>query len=450
MDAVRYDHLSCYGYQRSTTPIVDSIAEQGVRFDQVITPGARTWESFCSFFTGRYPQHHGVRYMGGAPLSGKIPVLAEILKNYGFATFGRTVDLTAAGLDRGYQDFDPEWNREHSGIHRYRTINRILNKVFPHRSISGESAAYDSANSQALIRWAQRQRGNNWFGLIRYLTAHWPYSPPPPFATMFASRFDGDHSFNDYAKREDIVAGRGFSANQIQHAITHYDRAIRFIDAEIGKLIESLKQEGQFDDTLIVVMSDHGEGLGEHGYYFEHGDHVYEHLIRVPLVICGPGLASGKVVTNPVQTIDLFPTILELLQVPCPSPVDGVTLLPLINGKTTGREYTFSESGRDFHHHSERFLDRVDGAIRTVRRRDGWKLVYTPRHIAHEFKLYFLPQDPGEEQDLALTNPDVLAELQEELRCWIEDRDCKSSFASEDFRVQLQVEDRLRQLGYIE
>lgn len=218
---------------------------------------------------------------------------------------------------------------------------------------------------------------------------------------MIGSGFDRDHSFNDYAKREDVVAGQGLSANQIQHAIIHYDP---FVDTETGKLIESLKQEGQFDDTLIVIMSDHGEGLGEHGYYFEHGDHVYEHRIRVPRV----------------------------------------------NGKTTGREYTFSESRRDFHRHAQRFLDGVDGAIRTVRRRDGWKLVYTPWHIAHEFKLYFLPEDPREERDLACANPSVLAELQEELRCWIEDRECESSFVPEGFGVDMQVEERLRQLGYIE
>ena len=249
MDAVRADHLSCYGYTHPTTPTIDGLAGQGVRFEEVITPGARTWESFCSFLTGLYPPHHGVRFMGSPGLSTQVPLLTEILCRQGFETLGRTADLSLVGLDRGFSDFDPAWRKQRSGIHRFRTINHLLSRFKPSVFDPTETARGDARETDEALRWIRHQKDKPWFSLIRYLTAHWPYWPPAPFDSMFAPDSNLDHRFNDNHRREEIVAGRGLTPDQVKHAISHYDGAIRFIDGEIARLVEGLNTATTFTST---------------------------------------------------------------------------------------------------------------------------------------------------------------------------------------------------------
>ncbi len=273
IDTLRADHVHCYGYDRIRTPALDQLAKEGVRFAQAFTPSPITNSSHASILTGLLPSSHGVSDFG-VPLAATHPTLAELLMKRGYRTaaFIGAVILDskslAPGLDRGFEFYDnfPEHTTTKS---RWGRLERRGMEVERH----AES-------------WLNAHPTGPHFVWVHFYDPHDPYEPPPPYADIYKDRL--------------------------------YDGEIAYADSALGHFLAFLKKQGWYDAALIVVVGDHGEGLGEH-HEDTHGIFLYDSTTHVPLLVKLPNRReAGKEVEAQVRTTDILPTILELLGLPIP------------------------------------------------------------------------------------------------------------------------------------
>ncbi|MCH7993436.1 MAG: sulfatase-like hydrolase/transferase [Planctomycetes bacterium] len=283
LDTTRADHLGCYGYETAQTPVLDGLASSGVRFAHALTAVPITLPSHATILTGLYPPHHGARNNGDLTLDGSQVTLAEILKKQGYETgaFISAFVLDARfGLDQGFDLYDNDVELDQSSGMMSRIAQRKADEV-----------------TDVAVEWLEsRDVGRPFFAWVHYYDPHRPYKPPP----AFAGRFAGDL----------------------------YDAEIAFMDAEIGRLLAALDKKKLRDKTLIVVVGDHGESLGEHNEN-THALLVYDSSMKVPLIFTCTGLFSGGAVIDDftAATVDVFPTVLELLGVDHHGPGDGMSLV---------------------------------------------------------------------------------------------------------------------------
>jgi arylsulfatase A-like enzyme len=356
LDTTRADRLGCYGHAGAETPTLDRLAASGVRFATAYTVAPVTLPAHASILTGRYPPAHGVRDNGKFALSDDALTLAEVLRGAGFRTgaFVSAVVLARMfGTAQGFEKYD----------------DRSINTRVADHGIQDRPANY---TTDAAIEWLSglSPATERIFLWIHYFDPHLPYDPPEPFRS----------------RHDDL-----------------YDAEIAFADSEIGRLLGSLGTVSAPEDVLVVVMSDHGESLGEHGEV-THGIFVYDATVRVPLILAHPSLPAGRVIAKPVSVVDVMPTVLALLGVKAPA-ADGQDLTPLLvmaspEDPTERSIYVESEYG----HHS------LGWAPLYGVRRGRYKLVDAPRS-----ELYDLERDPAELTDLAPSEPAVKTVLAEEL-----------------------------------
>jgi arylsulfatase A-like enzyme len=205
--------------------------------------------------------------------------------------------------------------------------------------------------------------------------------------------------------------------------VSLYDDEISFVDRAVGKILDEMKKLGLDRKTLVIVMADHGESLGEHGYYFDHGDLLYENQLRVPLIIRYPGMPGrGKTIEPQVRTVDLMPTILQIMDIKYSGMIDGASLLPLIHGRkaSPGTGYAFSETDTiSFSNMNCRgYIEGVAGKHISVRT-DGFKLIYIPKRQEPVFELYDLRRDPLESRNIIGENTAAGDELKRVLFRWL-------------------------------
>jgi choline-sulfatase len=274
LDTVRADHLGCYGYAAAETPALDRLAAAGVRFAHASAPAPLTLPSHTTLLTGLLPPHHGARNNGVRGLAGGTPTLATLLAGAGY----RTAAFVAAfvldhrfGLERGFEVYDDE-------------IERPANSTWLLEAERPGDQVVDRA-----LAWLEREDPRPFFLWVHLYDAHAPYNPPSPY-------------------RE-------------RHPGRPYDGAIAFADAQVGRLIASLERRGLAAGTVVAVVADHGESLGEHGE-LTHGLLLYEPALAVPLLLRAPGLGARSVAT-PVSTVDLAPTLAGLLGRHFPAPAAG-------------------------------------------------------------------------------------------------------------------------------
>ena len=343
VDTLRADRVGCYGYKTIQTPNMDRLAADGVRFQSVVSQVPLTLPSHCTIMTGAYPVFHGVRDNVGYRLSQSKITLATILRNQGYRTaafVGAYVLNAKFGLSQGFDHYDDKIEGpSHSGP----AVN--LNQV---ERPAGEVI------SRALA-WLNAQTRTPFFIWIHLYDPHDPYQPPAPFGEQYKAR--------------------------------PYDGEIAYADRELGRFLESLKKAGHYDNTLVVLTSDHGESFGEHKEW-THGYYIYDTTVLVPLIIkpVQKGMA-GRVVTEQVSLVDVVPTILQLLDTPRPVELQGRGMLGLLLGKQ-----------RDWPKlaYCETFYPAQFGwsPLMAVRRADA-KFIQAPRS-----ELYDLGDDPGEQIDL--------------------------------------------------
>lgn len=420
IDTLRADHLSCYGYSRATSPNLDRVAAEGWRFTHAQSPRAKTTPAIATLLSGLYPHEHGVRDLSG-PLARPVPLLQEALTEAGYRTAGVVGNfvLTSAraGLDRGFEHWE-ETLPDVRGVPPHAAPQRVAASV-----------------TDGALELLAADDGRPWFLWLHYMDPHGAYAAP--LEHRIFERTERDlipreaalpHSALHRYRLADynvppsayLLAAGGAPATRVDAAavIDEYDAEIHYVDAEIGRLLEQLRGEGVLERTWVIVTSDHGESLGEHRYWFEHGAYAYEATCRVPLLVRPPAAeeAQPAVRTGDVSLADLAPTLLDLLGL---APLEGAgTDDSAYRGRSrSGLFRGVAQSGVPvFSEKVERA--ELDGAIQTKAVRMGdWKLIRRYAHrasksepgtrelVALSDELYDLGEDPREERNLAEVPP---------------------------------------------
>lgn len=417
IDALRPDHLSCYGYKRNTSPNIDKLTEEGVMFSQVISQGPWTPPSIFSIITSMYPNIHGV-YDYGMPINANITNLFEILKMkecYYMGSIngrGELAEFNFSSLKEYFDTFYPSTNQ-------YILANEV---------------------SQNAIEWLRSNKRKKFFLWLFYLDPHAPYRPPSPYDKLYL-RDEFAKEYNKHVpisnKTVDLYDGYGVipkiaavkDITDINYYISQYDGEIRFVDEQIGKVLNELKVLNLYDNTLIIISSDHGESMGEHNYYFVHGHGLYDEWLRVPLIIRHKSLPNNIIIDRQVQSIDIMPTILDIARKNVPEGLAGISLLPLIQKGKYPNIYAFSE---------------VEGeeSIRT----ENWKLIYNRE--SNGYQLYNLKDDPGELRNLVDERRLEFQLLQNKLHNWLNRTQPKAEKQKQILDEETRM--KLRSLGYLQ
>lgn len=356
IDTLRPDRLGCYGYSKIETPNLDALAAQGVLFENAVTQTPLTPPSHASMFTGQYPHVHGVRNTGGFVLQSSSTTLAEILEQQGWDTaafIGASVLKRLFGFHQGFAVYDDQMPKPAAGQ---------LAREYPERP-AGEVV-------NRAVAWLQRQSGKPFFLWVHLFDPHLPYEPPGEFRQKYRDR--------------------------------PYDGEVAYADHELGRLLEAVRQKAPGDRTLIAVLSDHGESLGEHGEY-THGVFLYEETLRIAFLLAGPGVPSGLQISAQARTIDLLPTVLDLMGGQPPQGCQGVTLVPALRGRPVDTEYSYAET----------LFPKMNmgwAELRAVRS-NRWKYIRAPKP-----ELYDLAQDPEEEHNVIDRYPVEAAALEARLK----------------------------------
>jgi len=310
VDTLRADHVGAYG-SAVETPHIDALAADGVRFSRAWPAATTTLPSHAAMVTGRLPRSHGVPH-NGAILHERNTTLAEVLRGHAFTTLGVVGGVPVAGSTGMAQGFDAYQGPLSPG----------------------------AAGNAAVAALLDAHAGARTFLFVHYWDAHWPYTPPPPWDRKY--RTDSIPMSGSFAQikrlRADLAASLPGAPARSAAMKGAYAGAVSYTDSHVGQLLADLKQRGVYNNALIVLTADHGEGMDEHWDLWSHGESTYEAATHVPLIIKMPGQRrAGSVVDTPVSLVDLFPTVLDALGVPLPGPVDGTSLLPALRGQPLER-----------------------------------------------------------------------------------------------------------------
>jgi arylsulfatase A-like enzyme len=368
VDTLRADHLHAYGYPRETSPFLDALAGRGVLFEQAVSAAPWTLPAAMSLMTGRLPSSHRVEN-DGMKLAASIPLLAETLRNAGYATSAVVSHLYVSrpfGFDRGFDRFD----------------DFGLSKDY--RFEAGLEPRAEKVTDRALDQ-VRSLKSRPFFLFVHYFDPHWDYDPPPPFSNRFMTPYSGSitgkySSFSEFARPD-----RSLSQEDVQHLVDLYDGEIAYTDSQIGRFLKGLETEGVARRSVVVVVADHGEEFKEH-HSLGHGRNLYDESIRIPLLLADLRTeAPARRIAEQVRSIDLFPTLCDLAGIPAPRGIEGESLLPLTRAQAAPSRPAVSET------------IRFD-AYRKAYRLPTEKLIVSLENNARE--LYDLKTDPGEQSNL--------------------------------------------------
>lgn len=466
IETTRADHLGCYGYERQTTPSIDEwIAGQGALFENAIVQAPFSGPSKASIATGRYPHSHGVRdHPQLLPYSEL--TIAEAFKAQGYVTAG-----IGAGAwedpQYGYHQGNDSFHSVTASYDRRRfwpfvtTFGLSLNTLAPWYTdpeerikVVGAERAVDMAHDWML---GKHDEGKPFFMHLEFNEPHAIYEPPPPFDTCFGPTDKGQAFMRELMDR---AIGTGVSRYEydslgrepevLAQTVALYDGEIAYVDHELGRLFDAMSSSGYIETTIIVVTADHGENFGEHDVYFCH-TLLYDTAVKVPLLLRYPReIPPGTRVSTPVESIDIFPTLLVLAGVSTKGlPLDGESLMgPVRTG--IGKPYVFTES-RFYHPSFTRYehyrlsVPGAEGKWRSVRN-DNLKLIRIPTLAGVEWELYDLADDPGEKVNLTGGHP-MEEVLRDALERWIAEGEAPAAPVTIDDE---ETRERLRSLGYID
>ncbi len=319
LDTVRARNLSLYGYKRPTSPQLERLAQRGVRFDRAFSTAPWTLPSHAGMFTGRW--HHELSVDWFTPLDNTYPTLAEVLTEHGYATAGFVANLIycgyETGLNRGfthYEDYPVSAGQAILSSTLGKTITNsgaLRDLVNYHDILNRKSAA---TLNHDFLAWLSQQDQRPFFAFINYFDTHEPYLPPAPFDGLFGVPNRRDNSLivnrTNSAYRSDMWK---MTPDEVQGEIAAYDGTIAYMDHHVGLLLAELDTRGVLDNTLVMIVADHGEEFGRHGV-FTHGNSLYLPALHVPLLLLWPNkLPANTVVHKPVSLRDLPATVLDLI-----------------------------------------------------------------------------------------------------------------------------------------
>ncbi len=367
VDALRPDHMSCYGYIRQTSPAIDRLAARGVVFDQAFTYWPKTRGSFAAMFTSLYASQHGLT-VRDRDLPEYNKTLAEVLLENGYRT-AAAVDNgnldRALGFAQGFERYEQVWLTADTEVDRTEALTRFALDFL-----------VAEGDSRPFFLW------------VHYVNPHAPYEPPEDIL----NRFQNDELVPRGPELAPVVGYHGGvnrhlhrpGANRWGDYIDRYDAEVAQADRHIGRILDALEATPRKDSTLVVFTSDHGESLGEHGYFFDHGFDLFNPSLKVPLILSLPGILPAEERSQAVvSTLDIFPTVLDLAQVSFPPGLQGSSLLALVN-RSKGRIHDRLHFQNDQH----------QLAIST----DRLKLIAYPRvdSAPRRYELFDLWMDPDE------------------------------------------------------
>lgn len=390
VDTLRADHLGCYGYASIETPSIDELARTGVRFAQAYTPVPITLPAHAALMTGQFPLTTGMHDFSGNKLPSNTPTLAKILRDEGYATaafLGSAVLDSRFGLSQGFDTYFDRFDLRGLEEVHLDAIERRGDRVVD------EALKWLSANSQRPI-----------FLWVHLYDPHAPYNPPEPYARRYRAR--------------------------------PYDGEIAFADAQVGRLLSSLRQRAVFEKSLIILASDHGESLGEHGEK-THGFFLYNSTLHVPLIVRMPGAVS-RTVRNEVSLVDVMPTLLQALAIPIPSSVQGRSLLSEVLGRPAeNTSNLYAESYPPLLHFGWNLLRSLQW--------QGLKYIETTRP-----ELYDTRTDPRELHNLFSARQALAREMSDRLHGLVRRFTPSAAAAAPDKELtDPALTEALRSLGYV-
>ena len=390
IDTLRADRLGSYGYSKARTPALDRLAREGVRFERAFAPAPLTLPAHASILTGTYPSFHGIRDNSGFALSPDLLSLPELLKPAGYRTAAFVGAFVldskfglAQGFDHYYDNFDLSRYESVSPGYIQRTGDEVVRET---------------------IRWLEGNSGARFFAWVHLYDPHDPYTPPEPYRSRHPDPYDGE---------------------------------IEFTDAQVGSLLEWLRQKQIYDDTFVAVVADHGESLGEHGES-KHGFFIYNAALHVPLILKFPrGEHAGRKVAQNVSSVDLMPTVLQYLGKPSPAGIQGKGLLSLILGKNPAYRPEI---------YAETYYPRLQFGWSELRAliTDKYKYVLAPQP-----ELYDLEADFGERRNLAAVNQGLTGQLRENLRLLQRRHAQPVARPQTGAKLDPATREKLRSLGYV-
>ncbi len=383
VDTLRWDHVGVYGASNVSTPTLDGLAARGVRFDTAIMHAPLTAPSHASILTGLTPLGHGVRDNGAFVLPPALPTIATTLLDAGYTTAGF---ISGFPLDRRFgfaRGFDLYDDRLPRGLAR---------------NAGATERRADETTTRAMAWIDGTPSDRPWFAWVHYFDPHAAYEPPPEYLQRFPTR--------------------------------PYDGEIAFVDAQIGRLIDHLRERGALDRTIALVTADHGESLGEHGEE-THGVFIYDSTLRVPWILAGPGVPTGRVPQVVARGVDVLPTLLDLAGVPAPTSIDGRSLRSALDGQPLADEPVYVESllaSRNFGW----------AALRGIRDAK-WKYIDAPSR-----EVYDLTSDRQESTNRFAEQPERASQMARTLAAAT-----SRATPTADAPVNADTAARLRALGYV-
>jgi arylsulfatase A-like enzyme/Flp pilus assembly protein TadD len=351
IDTLRADRLGCYGYRSIETPNLDRLAQRGTLFENAVAQAPLTAPSHASIMTGLYPTRHKVRDTGGFVLPSSSTTLAAILQRDGWDTaafVAAAVLKKRFGVNQGFAVYDDEMPAAPAG--------------------SGDAAERRAADVvDRATKWLDTQSGKPFLLWVHVYDPHLPYDPPSPFREKYADR--------------------------------PYDGEVAYTDQQLGRLLDTVSKKSG-ENTIVAILSDHGESLSEHGEY-SHGVFLYDTTLRVPLLMAGPGVPAGVRPKQQARTIDLLPTLLDLIGIKTPDGLDGTSLAPTFQGREVAA-YSYAET----------MFPKLNMGWAELRgiRTSRWKYIRAPKP-----ELYDLVQDPAETQNVIAGHPDEVKDLEARL-----------------------------------
>jgi len=460
IDTLRKDHTSLYGYERDTTPTLAKMASEGVLFLDNISQATWTKVATTSIMTSLYPQSHGV-HDSPDRLPAAAKTIAEIYRAGGYAT--------ASFASNGFTG-------------RNTNLHQGFEEVHEAGSLHNQGSKTSRPVVDRVVDWLERHADSPYFMFVHVFDPHSDFEPRAPYNTMwadpaekeehqeqrqkaldYAKAKDETRQFNELPKAEDLEATGTDAKAWMEYEKSWYDGSIRGMDAELARLLERLRSLGIAEDTLIAVVTDHGEELHEHGR-MGHAMQAYGEIANVAMMLHRPGsVPAGVRVEDTTRSIDLMPTLLNLSGLPVPEAAQGRSTLPLVAAyrDASGEEARAAaaelgwetrpavteEHKRD---HTNAYQTEYDDESYAIVF-EGWKLIHNVQtmHKA-EYELYDHANDPLDAKDVADANPEMVEKLNSELGYWRREvtdaalpKDSSEGMSSEEL-------EKLRSLGYIQ
>lgn len=408
IDTLRADHLGCYGYGKNTTPNIDEFSKDSVLFKETIAQASSTLPSHASIFTSLIPSHHGAFFSMKTPIPQEIVTMAEILKvnNYNTISYNGGGQIAAEfGLNQGFDLYD-SWPSEN-----------ITNETF-----------IKKVNSA--INWIKNNSGEKFFLFLHTYETHHPYTPKKEYLDLFEKDYSGDLSI-----RTGVGLLRKINKGKIkinkkdkEHIINTYDAEIYSMDKAFGVLVDFLKKESLYDNAIIIFTSDHGEEFGEHGMMGWHSHTLYDEQLKVPLIVKFPDSKyTPRIIGEQTKSIDILPTLLDILDIPASETFEGVSLISRLKRKKNKEIFAVSQQ------------DTVGQIHPTTIRTKKWKL--------YDSRLFNLELDPLEKIDVAKEHKSIKKYLRKNINEILQQR--KIIYTGEELEPDKETSEGLKALGYV-